>query len=100
MTYGNHAYGDQSYGRYLETSVITATPEQLVVMLYEGAIRYSKQAIVQIENRDLQGKRVSVDRALGIVQQLQTSLDMKRGGELAVDLRRLYQYIGSKILQA
>ena len=43
--------------RYYETSVSTSSPEQLVVMLYEGAIRQLKQAVMQIESRNLDGKR-------------------------------------------
>ena len=94
MTYGQ-AYSD----RYLETAVLTATPEQLVVMLYEGAIRYLSQAMVCIEVRDYERKRVAVDLALGIVEHLQTSLDMRKGGAISGELRKLYKYIGAKILQ-
>ena len=39
--------------RYYETSVTTSSPEKLVVMLYQGAIRFLKQAIVDIENHDI-----------------------------------------------
>ena len=85
-------------GRYEETSVRTSSPEQLVVMLYEGAIRYLRQAVNQIQEKDLQGKRQSVDRALAIVQHLQGTLDMRRGGEISVELDKIYSYITSRIL--
>lgn len=84
--------------RYYETSVSTSSPEQLVVMLYEGAIRQLKQAVMQIESRNLDGKRQSVDRAVAIIQHLQGTLDMRRGGEISVELDRLYSYVLSRII--
>src|SRR5438552_247645 len=92
MNYGSYS------NRYQETSVTTSSPEQLVVMLYEGAVRSLKQAVTQIARKDLIGKRQSVDRALAIVQHLQGTLDMDRGGEIAIELDRLYSYVISKVL--
>jgi len=86
--------------RYQQTSVNTATPEQLVVMLYEGAIQALKKAVAAIEQNDLEQKRTSVDRTLGLIQHLQNTLDMERGGEIAADLDRLYTYMTSRIMEA
>ncbi len=83
---------------YYETSVTTSSPEQLVVMLYQGAVRHLKQAVIDIQNNDLVGKRQSVDRAMAIVQHLQGTLDMERGGEISVELDRIYTYVTSCIL--
>ncbi len=83
---------------YYETSVTTSSPEQLVVMLYQGAIRYLKQSVIEILKVDLVAKRQSVDRAVAIVQHLQSTLDMERGGEISVELDRLYSYVLSRIL--
>jgi flagellar protein FliS len=84
--------------RYFETSVTTSSPLRLVVMLYEGAIRFSQQAIQDMEKKDLVGKRKSVDRALAILQQLRGSLD-KQHGQIANDLDRLYDYMMSRIAE-
>ena len=84
---------------YYETSVTTSSPEQLVVMLYQGAIRYLKQATIEILKKDLAGKRQSIDRAVAIVQHLQSTLDMERGAEISVELDRLYTYVLSRILE-
>jgi len=88
----------QSSNRYFETSVTTSSPEQLVVLLYEAAIRHLKQAMTSIEHKDLNGKRQSVDRAMAIVQHLQSTLDMERGGQISLELDRLYTYVVFRIL--
>ena|SRR5215469_4041629 len=94
MSQANH-----SSQRYLETAVLTASPEQLVVMMYEEAIRHLKQAITQIDCNDFEGKRRSINLALGIIHYLQNSLDMNRGQDIAVELRRIYKYVSSKVVE-
>jgi flagellar secretion chaperone FliS len=91
-------YGSSLTQRYQETSVNTASGEQLVVMLYEGAIKSLRTAVADIEAKNIEGKRQAVDKALGIVQHLQDTLDRERGGHIAADLDRLYTYIISRIL--
>jgi flagellar protein FliS len=93
------SYGSYSSQRYIETAIITASPEQRVVMIYEGAIGLLKQATTQIECKDLEGKRNSINRALGLVHHLQSSLDMSRGGEISVELNRIYKYVSSRIVE-
>jgi len=68
-------------------------------MLYEGAIRFSQQAIYDIENKDLIGKRRSVDRALAILQQLRGALDKQQGQKIAKDLDQLYEYMMMRIAE-
>jgi flagellar secretion chaperone FliS len=83
---------------YREVAVQTSSPTALVVMLYEGAIRFLQESIAAIKSKDLNAKRHSVDRAVAVVQHLHGTLDMERGGEVAADLNRLYNYITSCIL--
>src|SRR5262245_51812024 len=83
---------------YREMAVQTSSPTRLVVMLYEGAIRFLRESVVATESRDLNAKRQSIDRAVAVVQHLQGTLDMERGGAVALDLARLYDYITSRIL--
>jgi len=71
-----------------------------VVMLYEGAIRFLNQSITAIHAKDLETKRQSIDRAVAVIQHLQSTLDMTQGKEVAADLDRLYSYITSRILDA
>ena len=93
------SYGTYSLNRYQETSITTASPEQLVVMMYEGAILSLKQAATQIEMKDLMGKRHSINRATAIIQHLQGTLDKQRGGNIAEDLDRIYTYVLGRILE-
>jgi flagellar protein FliS len=91
------------YGRpntYQEVAIQTASPAKLVVMLYEGAIRFLNQSITAIQTKDLNLKRQSVDRAVAVIQHLQSTLDMGQGEEVAADLDRLYTYITSRVLDA
>jgi len=87
----------QSSARYFETSINTASPSRLVVMLYDGAIRFLQQSAHDIRKNDLEGKRRSLDRALAIMQQLRGSLDKSQGAHIARDLERLYDYIMARI---
>jgi flagellar protein FliS len=93
------SYGAYSSNRYLETAVLTATPEQLVVITYEETIRRLKQAIGQIDSKDFEGKRRTVNQALAMVHHLQSCLDMQRGGEISSELRQIYTYVSSKIVE-
>ena len=89
------------YGRpnpYQEVAIQTSSPAKLVVMLYEGAIRFLNQSITAIQSRDLNLKRQSIDRAVAVIQHLQSTLDTDKGKEVAADLDRLYTYITSRIL--
>lgn len=92
-----NTYSKQS-NTYQEIAVQTASPAKLVVMLYEGSIRFLRQSIAAIQLKDLERKRQSVDRAVALIQHLQGTLDMDRGREVAADLDRLYSYITSRIL--
>src|SRR5262245_41524357 len=84
---------------YQDTAVQTSSPNRLVVMLYEGAVRFLKDSIAAIETKNLERKRQSIDRAVAIVQHLNSTLDMDRGGAIAVDLNRLYSYITGRIFE-
>src|SRR5205807_8353146 len=83
---------------YKETSVVTASPTKLVVMLYEGAIRFLTRAAKDIRERDLVSKSESINRALAIVQHLRLTLDMEKGENIAQELNSLYAYVISRIL--
>jgi len=85
---------------YQEVAVQTSSPAKLVVMLYEGAIRFLNQSITAIHANDLETKSQSIDRAVAVIQHLQSTLDMTQGKEVAADLDRLYTYITSRILDA
>jgi flagellar secretion chaperone FliS len=84
---------------YQETAIQTSSPTKLVVLLYEGAIRFLRESVAAIEAKNFDRKRQSIDRAVAIVQHLQSSLDTTKGLQVAADLDKLYGYIGTRILE-
>jgi len=85
--------------RYEDTAVQTSSPEKLLVLLYEGVIRFLRQAVTATQSRNIEQKRQSVDRAMAVIKHLQSKLDRHRGGIVAVDLDRLYVYITSLVME-
>lgn len=77
---------------YTESSVLTAPRERLVVMLYDGAIRFLHQSAVAMRAGNQRVFLDRVQRAEAIIKELNVTLDMQRGGEVAERLRSIYQF--------
>jgi len=78
---------------YQQIQVTTASPEKILLMLYDGAIRNSRQALESIEKKDIAGKGVYIGKALAIVSELIVTLNHDIGGEISQRLEQLYRYI-------
>jgi flagellar protein FliS len=85
---------------YQENRVMTQTPGRVVVMLYEGAIKFLKQATAELEAGKYIEKGKSINRAVDIIQELNITLNMEAGGEIAQNLRRLYAFMQERLFQA
>jgi flagellar protein FliS len=85
---------------YQENRVTTQTPGRVVVMLYEGAVKFLKQAIREMEAGKYIEKGKSINRAVDIIQELNVTLNMEAGGEIAKNLRRLYAFMLDRLFQA
>ncbi len=85
---------------YQETAVTTQTKGRLVVILYEGAIKFLKMAIKEIEAKNPEAKGKYISRAIDILFELNTILDMEAGGEVATNLRKLYLFMGQHLTKA
>jgi flagellar protein FliS len=85
---------------YLKTQVQTASREQLVLMLYDGAIRFSEQARDRITAEDYEEAHNFLIRAQNIVLELLYALDRKTGGEVADNLASLYTYCYNRLVEA
>ena len=83
---------------YRQTEVQSRTPLELIVMLYDGAIRFIGDARDAIENRDIARRGHSISRALAIISELQSSLDMTAGGEIASSLDVLYNFVRDRLV--
>lgn len=90
----------KGYGKYKKASVQSANQEKILLMLYEGAIRFIKQAKVACENNKIKEKGELIGRAYDIVMELATTLDFKVGGEIAVNLEQLYIYVLEELTRA
>jgi flagellar secretion chaperone FliS len=90
-----------SFRSYKTIATQTAPPGQLVAMLYEGAIRFLESALTgfQYDDPKLFNETINnnVIRAQEILRELDNSLDLTQGGELAATLRRLYRYMDNQL---
>lgn len=82
---------------YKKNSVLTAGKGRIVVMLYEGAIKFLKMAVRSIEAKNYEAKSKYITRAKDIITELNSTLDMKRGGEISKNLRALYNFMLSQL---
>lgn len=98
----SQSHGANAYAKVgIETGVIAASPHKLIVMLYDGAIVALSNATQHMKNKDLAAKGHSISKAIAIIENgLRASLDKKAGGEIAVSLDALYEYMNSRLLQA
>jgi flagellar protein FliS len=85
---------------YQETSIATESKGRLVVMLYDGAIKFMRLAIRELEAKDYEAKGRYIDRAQDIINELNAVLDMESGGEIAANLRKLYVFMSKRLSEA
>lgn len=88
------------YERYKQTQIETAGQGKLILMLYEGAIRNLKVASEYIGKCKIEPAHNALLKAQDIVQELDLSLNMDAGGDIAQGLRSLYQYMRQRLIEA
>ena len=86
--------------QYLRTRVLTATPEQLQMMLYDGAIRFAEQARAALEAHDYERSYNTISRVQKIITELSCTLKREQSPELCDKLSALYAYVYKKLLEA
>lgn len=91
---------NQGYAVYDETSVTTANPLKLVLMLYDGAINFLYKAIDCTDQNDIAGKNFNANSAIDIILELNNALDVKAGGEFAQSMRNLYFFMNRHVMEA
>ena len=92
------AYAGRSQAQYLETRVLSATPAELTLMLYDGAIRFMSQYIVFVGAKDIQAAHNAIVRSQDIVSELLVTLDMKH--EIADGMASIYVYCIERLTAA
>ena len=85
---------------YQDNTVTTQSKERLIVMLYDGAIKFMKLAVNELEAGNFQAKGQYITKALDIINELNAVLDMNAGGEIAENLRKLYNFMHRRLSDA
>lgn len=88
------------YGQYKQISIQTATRGQVLIMLYEAAIRNIKKAMLCLDKKDLAGKGTHIVKTHDIVNELLNSLDYDLGGDIAKNLDSLYHFVLTQLTKA
>jgi len=83
---------------YRKTNVNTSNPARLIILCYEGAIDSLKLAKQKMKEKDYKKKQKAIINAHDIINELLCSLDFERGGEIAINLSSLYNYMIRRIL--
>ena len=85
--------------RYRETEVLTATPGQLVVLLYDHLLVSLRRARVAMEAGDNDVKSDHLEKARNVLTELLVTLDREKGGEVAANLGALYSFLLGELVQ-
>lgn len=92
-----HAYA----GDGLDVEVSSASPHKLVLMLFNGAIVAIGRARIHMQQGDIAEKGMLIGKAISIVDEgLRNSLNLQAGGDVAANLKELYEYVCAKLLEA
>jgi len=85
---------------YKADAITTQQRGKLIVMLYDGAIKFLRVALEKLEEEDFASKGVYVGKAQDIISELNNSLDVESGGDLAEQLRALYNFMYRHLSEA
>ncbi|MEP0814237.1 MAG: flagellar export chaperone FliS [bacterium] len=91
---------DGPLGAYAESRILTAEPERLVLMMYEGALRFLRMARAAALEGRVEDCHNSILRAYAIIAELMATLDRERGGEIAANLERSYEFMLYRLREA
>ena len=84
----------------VQTSIMDADPHRLIQLLFDGAMQNMSAARGFIERKDIENRNARINKAIEIIGGLRTFLDKEKGGEVAVNLERLYAYLEFRLFQA
>ena len=87
-----------AYAQYNNSKVLTASPGELTLMLYEGAIKFCNIAIVGVEQKDIEKAHIHITKVERIIDYLRQTLDMQY--PVAQDFERIYTYLSNRLVEA
>ena len=85
---------------YLRNQIETASKEQLLIMFYDGAIRFVTRAENAIKENNIEQKSYCINKASAIITELSVTLDHKIGEQIASDLEALYEFMNRELIKA
>lgn len=93
-----------SYGRYTDAykqaAVATTDQARLIVMMYDGAIKFLTIAVDRMDKGDAYGVNTNLIKAKSVIAELMASLNLEKGGDIAQNLQRLYAYMFNQLIDA
>ena len=81
------------HNAYKHNEVSTSSQGKLILMMYEGASKFTTMAIKCMDEEDIAGKATYIRKTHDIINELSVSLDLKKGGEVSARLETLYQFV-------
>jgi flagellar secretion chaperone FliS len=84
---------------YQASAIETASPEQLTLMCYDGALKFMRRAMRSCEENDLARLSEWTGRAQAVINELNVTLNMEAGGEIARNLRDIYLFVNRHLAQ-
>jgi len=82
-----------AYSQYQQNQIFSASPEQILLMLYDGAIRFTRQAICGLEEENLTVFHHGIKKSMAIITEFSNSIDHAIGGEIGENLDALYNFM-------
>ncbi len=86
--------------QYQNTHIQTASPEKILIMLYDGAIRFCREAMQAMDTGNTEVQNEKITRVMAIVGEFAVSLDHDIGGDIARDLDALYMFMIRELTRA
>lgn len=85
---------------YKENEITTQIKSHLIIMLYDGVIKFLRLAIKELEQSNYNSKSNYIFKAKYLIDELNEVLDMEAGGEIAINLRKLYMFMNNRLSRA
>jgi flagellar secretion chaperone FliS len=89
-----------AYAKYKQTQVTSASKEKILLMMYEGAIKYVKKAVIACEVKNIAERGYNIGKAYDIIMELNNTLNFEVGGEIAKNLEQLYIFMCEQLTKS
>lgn len=88
----------RGYQNYQNNKIMTASPAQLTLMLYDGAIKFCNKAIIAVEEGDIQKAHDNIKKVERIIEEFRATLNFKY--QVANDFEKVYKYLNERLVEA